>query len=72
MRKVNLQGLTDEQLDLLERIAEFMRRAPESEDQAREELRELWREWSAKSPRMPEADLERLAEEAVAHARRGV
>jgi hypothetical protein len=66
MQPVNLEGLTEEQLRLVERFANLLRGSREG---ARAELQRMWQEWAASVPSIPEAEVEALVEEAVARAR---
>ena len=68
-RGVNLRGLSDDQLDLVERFVSLLRRTREPE-RARADLKRLWREWSDRAPAFDQAEADRIAEEAVAFARR--
>ena len=68
MRNVNLEGLSDDQLDLVERFADLLRHA---QDQAavRGNLRQLLAKRRSTVPEISDDEADRLAADAVAYAR---
>ena len=67
---VNLEGLTDEQIRLVARFVEILRRAHgEGENATKGDLAQLWADWSAGAPALSTAEADALSDEAVRYAR---
>lgn len=68
--KINLEGLSEEQLQLIGTIVDFCRRSNAMDQmQAREEFGRIWDEWKVVASPMNEDEVAELVEEAVAWAR---
>ena len=67
MPTLNLEGLSDEQLALVARFVNLVRRT--DKERAREAFGRLWDEWVRNAPPIAEEEAEALVEEAVAFAR---
>lgn len=70
MKTVNLEGLNDEQLELVERFVDVLRRARDRQAVARDLQRLLARRGRACAD-VSDDEVDRLAAEAVAYARGG-
>ena len=68
MRQLNLQGLTDDQVELVERFVEYLRESKERMLTV-EELKRFLEKCDPGSPPLPDAEVSRLAEKAVEYAR---
>ena len=68
MRQLNLQGLTDDQVELVERFIEYLRESKERMLTV-EELKDFLKKCGSGSPPLPDAEVSRLAENAVEYAR---
>ncbi len=69
MAEVNTEGLSDDQISLVNRFIALLRRA-RSPEAVRANLAQLWEEWARLTPNVSNAELTTLTEEAVAFARR--
>ena len=68
MRNVNLEGLSEDQLDLVERFADLLRRAHDRTT-VRGDLKQLLAKRRAVAPDLSDEEADRLASDAVASAR---
>ncbi len=66
MQGVDFDDMTDKERDLVVRFLRLLRSENQS---AREEFFEGWDEWKRTAPDLPDAEVERLVNEAVQFAR---